>query len=351
LGVSLMAAAERHAGLSSFGYTALDQLLLPLSTLPLVALLESWAWAHDAVGEPRWSQTSKLPPSVSATFRRTWRELNTPSTEEGEAAGGHRGSTDTMLAEDAPEEPPPPSHAALSSPERDTNGCNSSGPRSKVRLPVRRRDEPVVGTSDGSGDASTRCFGEGLGGLGAVLENGGLDEEDPGDAAAAADGRTTSGSASGAGAVPIPADGGLQPVYGLRPRSTSSPSRPGSATLGRRGCLACCSLSSYWLTALVPFHGLEFARTLLFFWLVTAFDVDSTYLTMTLVRVGLVWVASLLACSLLRRWAGIRRAEAEAALHPVNLVLRAAGSACLVLAILAQERGSGGGGGGGARVR
>jgi hypothetical protein len=89
----------------------------------------------------------------------------------------------------------------------------------------------------------------------------------------------------------------------------------------------------FWFT-LAPFHSLEFCRTFIFFWLVTAFDVDSTYLTMTLLRIVLCWFVSLLACTLLQRWVGLSPPEVAVSLHPVNLLSRTAGGVLLVVSIL-----------------
>lgn len=88
-------------------------------------------------------------------------------------------------------------------------------------------------------------------------------------------------------------------------------------------------------STLLPYRGTMFAREFVFFYLATAFsDINSVYLTMTLVRVVLCWLASLLACSYLSKWVGISKAEAAATLHPANLILRGIGSALIVLAIV-----------------
>lgn len=88
------------------------------------------------------------------------------------------------------------------------------------------------------------------------------------------------------------------------------------------------------LPTLVAFHGLEFIRTFIFFWLVTQFDVDSTYFTMTVTRIALCWLVSLLACSLMRSWVGITDAEARRALHPIILAQKLCGSALLMVSIM-----------------
>jgi hypothetical protein len=84
--------------------------------------------------------------------------------------------------------------------------------------------------------------------------------------------------------------------------------------------------------SLVPFRGLMFGREFLFFWLATAFsDLAETYLEMTILRVILCWLGSLLISMRLRRWGGLSSAEAAISLHPANLLLRTLGSAVLIL--------------------
>jgi hypothetical protein len=174
IGVTMATYFQRSAGLNSFGYTAVDQVLLPFTTLPLAAALDASVRLRGLVGEPVWSAAAAKPPNFAHTLRRAWAEVN--------AGSPH----------------------------------------------------------------------------------------------------------------------------------------------------------SFWLT-LVPFHGLEMLRSLLFFYLVTQFDVDSTYMTMTLLRVVLCWLASLLVCTVLRAFVGLDAAEARAAVHPVNLAVKVAGSSLLVVSIVLQK--------------
>eukprot|EP01138_Halocafeteria_seosinensis_P014676 gb/GECG01014981.1/.p1 GENE.gb/GECG01014981.1/~~gb/GECG01014981.1/.p1 ORF type:complete len:444 (+),score=24.70 gb/GECG01014981.1/:1-1332(+) len=87
-------------------------------------------------------------------------------------------------------------------------------------------------------------------------------------------------------------------------------------------------------TTLVPFRGLMFGREFVFFYLVTNFDISATYLEMTLLRVILCWIASLLACTLLRKWVGVEKSEARTAVHPVNLFLKLGGTVLVLCSIL-----------------
>ena len=84
----------------------------------------------------------------------------------------------------------------------------------------------------------------------------------------------------------------------------------------------------------VPELDYELVRSFFFFFLVTSFDAESTYLTMTLMRIALVSVASLLACTLLRHWVGLRVQEAANATAPRHLAMRAAGAALILYAVL-----------------
>jgi len=199
-GIVIATWLEARDGVRSFGYLALDQCLLPLTTLPLVALLGASPALRRLVGEPRWSAEAECSPSLAATMERTWEELCAPPRAVEEAAGG----------------------AAL----------------------------PAAGAAE----------------VGAA---------------------------------------------------------PGAA---RRGCPGALTLAAY--------HFLELIRNFFFFYLVTAFDAESTYLTMTLLRIALVSVASLLACTLLRRWVGVRELEARSATAPRNLAMRALGAALILFAVL-----------------
>lgn len=99
------------------------------------------------------------------------------------------------------------------------------------------------------------------------------------------------------------------------------------------------SLGRTWAEAdwrtLVPFRASMFGREFLFFWLVTAFsDLTTTYLQMTILRVVLCWLASLLVCAFFRAWSGVSDEEADGALRPSTLLFRLAGSAVLVASYL-----------------
>ena len=221
IGIVFMTYYETVAGLSSFGYAAVDSGFLPLTMLPLAALIDMSPYLRGWIGEPRWSEESVTPPHFMHTLVRTWSELCAV----------------------------PPS--------------------------------PTASDSESVHDDWTN---------GTVVYN----------------------------------------RWGIRQRAGRW------RHIKRAVAVLCYAFSrpwSYWFT-LIPFHGIEFARTLLFFWLVTAFDVEATYLQMTLVRIALVWGVSLLACSLLKRWVGISDAEAAATLHPANVLIRVAGTAFLVFAVL-----------------
>lgn len=236
---------QARAGLNSFGYTAVDSMFLPLTMLPLAALLDSSARLRALIGEPPWSDASSVSPGFLSTLRRTWGELSA-----------------TPLV-------PLPAGAELGSDGQDAGGAHA-------RWDI-------------------------------------VDER------------------TGLNSLPAPS-----------PRQ-QPPANPGRTPRLRRCsvlrslAIFCCHRLSrpwpYWFT-LMPFHGIEFARTLLFFWLVTAFDTDATYLAMTLVRIALVWAVSMLACSLLRGWVGISAAEAAVTLQPANLAVRAGGSSLLLLSVL-----------------
>lgn len=197
---------QSSAHLSSFGYTAVDQVLLPLTTLPLAAFLDSFACSRRLVGEPRWSPDKERPPTFLHTLHRVWVEVNT-------------------------------------------------------------RPPPVAGP--GAGPARHSRW-----------------------------------------------------LACLRPRL--------DRLYARGGCW--CTPWPGWF-ALAPFHGLEFGRTLLFFVLITSYDADATYMTMTLLRIVLCWAASLAVCVVLRRWVGLGEEEARRALHPVNLAVKTVGSGLLILSV------------------
>lgn len=85
------------------------------------------------------------------------------------------------------------------------------------------------------------------------------------------------------------------------------------------------------LMTLMFFRGLQFGREFLFFALATEYDLDSTYLEMTLLRVALSWMASLAACTLLRSWVMVSEKEAKLTLAPVNMALRACGTVLVLV--------------------
>lgn len=69
----------------------------------------------------------------------------------------------------------------------------------------------------------------------------------------------------------------------------------------------------------------------------TTYDAGATYLTATLVRVALVWIVALLACTALTDWVGIEAGEARRALDPAALCAKALGSVCIVAALALQR--------------
>ena len=200
-GISLAAHFQRVADLNGFGYTAIDQVLLPLTALPLAAVLDRSRTLRAWVGEPPWSPSQVLAPSFTASLRRAATEVF-------------------------------------------SSGVDSSAPSEETSSTI---DAP--------------------------------------------------------------------------------------ATAGSYGVCTLCKAPWPFVLTLIPYHGLEFFRSFLLFYLVTTFDLDATYLQMTLVRVVLCWVAAMLACTLLREWVGIPRADAERALSPVSLASTCAGSALMVGAV------------------
>jgi hypothetical protein len=113
LGVSLAtwAATPAGGGLKPAGMTSLDQVLLPLTTLPLAAWIFSRRWACDAIGEPLGSADA---PSFRALLARTWAEARGRGTDGASAAGegngvGEDASSEGGASTPASERPPPPS--------------------------------------------------------------------------------------------------------------------------------------------------------------------------------------------------------------------------------------------------
>lgn len=55
---------------------------------------------------------------------------------------------------------------------------------------------------------------------------------------------------------------------------------------------------------------------------------------MTLLRVVLSWVASILACTLLRKHVGVDHTETQRTLSPFNLLLKLAGTVLVLWAVI-----------------
>lgn len=286
VGISLTTFMQAKAGLTSAGYTAVDQVLLPFTTLPMVAAINRFAFCRRVIGEPAWSSESECAPSFWQIVKRTWGEVTA--------------------------RPSSTSHSSA------TVTSSSGG----------RRDEDRIGLGeDENGD-----------------ENGPLFDEEPprkrnlmSSTAEALDekARTT------ASEVPTPA-AVLQKAAGENAASSSPAAAVSASSLSspRCGRATRCSRSSFfplpfWLSTLAPFHFFEFVRTFVFFTLITSYETESTYLEMTLLRIALVFAVSLLVTTVLRRWAGMTKEETQVTLHPLNLATRSAGVVVLVLAILA----------------
>ena len=88
------------------------------------------------------------------------------------------------------------------------------------------------------------------------------------------------------------------------------------------------------LSALVPFRLLMLTREFFFFYLATSFDLAPTYLQMTLLRVILSWIASVLACTILRKAVGVEAVEAWKTMSPTNLLLKVLGSGLELYAVM-----------------
>ena len=214
-GISFATYYQRVAGLNGFGYTAIDQVLLPLSALPLAAVLDRSRRLRFWIGEPPWSTTQTLPPSFLASLSRAFKEVfSTPS----------------------------------------------------KALSVHSHDAALTGSV----------------------------------------------------ATDMPNNSVILAATGSQLRSLSC---------------AICQLPWPFVLTLVPYHGLEFLRSFLLFFLVTSFDLDATYLQMTLVRVILCWGGTLLACTLLRDWIRVSRGDADLALSPVSLAATFTGSALMISAV------------------
>lgn len=217
-GITLATHYQRVAGLNGMGYTAIDQVLLPLVVLPLAAALDRSRTLRVWIGEPPWSPNQVTSPSFSASIKRAAAEV-------------------------------------------------FSAPSVAAPLPTPRGSMPHTDSAE----------------------------------------------------VVAPVNASSDVGDGV----TNSP------------CSALCCPCSPWryVFTLIPYHGLEFLRSFLLFFLVTRYELDATYLQMTLVRVVLCWCASLLACTLLREWVGVPRADAEAALSPMSLAGTCVGAVLMLCAI------------------
>lgn len=298
-GITLTTWMQARAGLSAFGYTAVDQVLLPFTTLPLVALLERVLCMRRLVGEPRWSNDRENSPSFVATLWRTWREvMATPQ---------------QLCPEDAL-----PTAAADES--RNTFSAAAS--------------HSLAAAADA--EASSANYDLSVSGSGLPSSPTGAAASNSAPDIAASYGSTGSSApaASGVGGAPR-RPGSLHLGVGQRHHVSARAAAAGCCTSCRRLPIPAVLLRPWpMFFTLAAFHGLEFVRTFLFFILVTQFDTETTYVSMTLVRILLVAGASLLACTLLRRWVGISAVEAAGALHPINLAMRGAGACALVVSIL-----------------
>lgn len=70
LGLVCITWMEVHEGMNTFGFTAADQILVPVTTLPLVALLARSDTLAGWVGEP----AGPRPRTLRATLAQTWQE-------------------------------------------------------------------------------------------------------------------------------------------------------------------------------------------------------------------------------------------------------------------------------------
>jgi hypothetical protein len=360
IGITLTNWMQERAGLSSFGYTAVDQVLLPFTTLPLVALLERVLWLRRLVGEPRWSVEAEQSPSFLATLKRTWQEVNsTPPSDS--AADGARAPTGMHSSR-------PAGCAGTSANDFSSMAYMGGSEVAVVPVPVLASSALLVTTVHDASVAALRAgdVTEGLSPVehrrrlpaatspqpGALVKRQAAVDVQRDTARSDALQAGVASPASGPGRSDALQAGVASPASGLG-RSSSPPAcdvadtmQRGNPAPSQRGHPQGCSsrlwarLPSwftrpwpFWFT-LAPFHSLEFCRTFIFFWLVTAFDVDSTYLTMTLLRIVLCWFVSLLACTLLQRWVGLTPPEVAVSLHPVNLLSRTAGGVLLVVSIL-----------------
>ena len=293
-GVTFMPVAESRAGLNALGYTALDQVLLPLTTLPLVAALASSPAACAMVGEPAWGPHAVAVPSFRALLARTLAELNAVPRRSAAPTVAHTaGGGSDVDAEALTHAPVPETGTGTSGASFSAVAASTGDPALAVRAST-SSDRALEGTM-ASSPASPRA--PSLVAEGDVAE---MAEAEP-----------------------------------LAPGSDAGSARR-HPCVRRIASLLLCRGRSFWFT-LIPFHGLEFARTIALFFLVTTYDAGVTYLTATLIRVGLVWMVALLACTALQDWVGIEASEARRALDPVSLAAKALGSVGIVAALAMQK--------------
>ena len=86
------------------------------------------------------------------------------------------------------------------------------------------------------------------------------------------------------------------------------------------------------------YRGLINARAIGYSFLVVKYDVNLVYLELTLVRVVLSWAGSLLMILLFPRFIGATLQEKALVLKPVNLALKALGSAAIIASLVLLNR-------------
>eukprot|EP00741_Cyanophora_paradoxa_P005621 tig00000912_g5449.t1 len=92
------------------------------------------------------------------------------------------------------------------------------------------------------------------------------------------------------------------------------------------------------LASLFAYRLLANGRALLYFYLIILYDMAAVYVTLTLVRVLLSWLVSVGLCLLAPGLVGTPPEERAAVLAPRALALKAAGSLCILAALLAAPR-------------
>ena len=348
VGVVFAAYAETHAGLTSFGYTAVDQMLLPFTTLPLVALLGAFAATRSMIGEPDddvGSEGSGALLTFAQQLARAWAEVNaTPhggGSSSGSGGGDGRGS-------DARETGCAAVAAAAASTSAECHVLftrnNERGSGAGVMMPV---NEDADCPASGEGDGDPTQFTARQAPDAPPGADGGADRSAPPSAAPHPTRLLLLRGGAGTGSVnrhthALEGDGGdggandgtRSPRRGMNVNSAGLSTSTGNSEPPARPTPRCCAPSTFWWT-LIPFHGIEFCRSLLFFYLVTSFDVGATYVTMTLVRIVMVWVVAVAACTVFSAWVGVSAEETRATLHPVSVAVKVAGSAVLVAAMAA----------------